>query len=161
MKELSHSETAEPAVYHLITVNYHGAERAGTVLRQLRAAALPDVDDAVVVARDTHGKLHLHQHVRYTGTGALIDQFWGFFIGLIFGLPFVRLLAGGDGATQASAADYGLEAQFIQQISAQTSPGSSALFVLVRGAAPEPALAALRPFGGQIAQTPLTVPFAR
>jgi uncharacterized membrane protein len=60
------------------------------------------------------------------------------------------------GALFGKAADYGINDDFIREVSEAVQPGNSALFLLVREAQADKVIEALKPFGGKILHTSLS-----
>jgi uncharacterized membrane protein len=128
-------------------------------LAKLQAQYLIEMEDAVVVTRDAQGKVKLHQAVNLTAAGAASGGFWGMLIGMIFMNPLLGAAVGaGSGALSGKVADLGINDQFMKDLGATLTPGSSALFVLVRKSTPDKVLEALKPFAGKgrVLQTSLT-----
>jgi uncharacterized membrane protein len=65
-------------------------------------------------------------------------------------------LGASTGALAGSLSDYGIDDAFIEELGAQLTPGSSAIFVLVRKATVDKALPEVSKFGGTILRTSLT-----
>ena len=85
--------------------------------------------------------------------------FWGSLIGLLFLNPLVGAAVGaGSGALSGKLSDLGVNDQFMKDLGATITPGSSALFVLVRKSTPDKVLEGLKPFvgKGRVLQTSLT-----
>src|SRR5204863_3665531 len=100
---------------------------------KLQAQYLIEMEDAVVVTRDAKGKVQLHQALNLTAAGAASGGFWGMLIGMLFLNPLAGLAIGaGSGALSGKFADIGINDQFMKELGARMTPGSSALFVLVR-----------------------------
>ncbi len=128
-------------------------------LVKLQTQYLIEMEDVVVVTRDLKGKVQLHQAVNLTATGAVGGAFWGLLIGMIFLNPLLGAAMGaGAGALSGSLQDIGINDQFMRDLGETFTPGSSALFVLVRKSTPDKVLEALQPFAhkGRIVQTSLT-----
>lgn len=128
-------------------------------LAKLQSQYLIEMEDAVVVTRDAKGKVQLHQPVNLTAAGAVGGAFWGMLIGMLFLNPLLGAAIGaGSGALSGKLSDIGINDQFMKELGATLTSGSSALFVLVRESTPDKVLAALRPFAGKgrIIQTSLT-----
>jgi uncharacterized membrane protein len=128
-------------------------------LARLQAQYLIEMEDAVVVTRDTKGKVKLHQPVNLTAAGALSGTFWGSLIGLIFLNPLLGAAIGaGSGAISGALTDIGINDQFMKDLGATLTPGTSALFVLVRKSTPDKVLDGLKPFIGKarVLRTSLT-----
>jgi uncharacterized membrane protein len=128
-------------------------------LARLQSQYLIEMEDAVVVTRDSQGKVKLHQPVNLTAAGALSGTFWGSLIGLLFLNPLLGAAIGaGSGALSSALTDIGINDQFMKELGATLTPGTSALFVLVRKAAPDKVLDGLKPFIGKakVLRTSLT-----
>jgi uncharacterized membrane protein len=128
-------------------------------LVKLQAQYLIQMEDAVVVTRDEKGAAQLHQAVNLTATGAVGGAFWGTLIGLIFMNPLLGAAIGaGSGALSGKLADIGINDQFMKDLGATITPGSAALFVLVRESTPDKVLEGLKAFAGKgrVLQTSLT-----
>jgi uncharacterized membrane protein len=112
----------------------------------------------VVVTKDDGGKVKLHQAVSLTAAGALQGTFWGMLFGLIFFNPLVGAAVGaGAGALSGKLSDIGIDDAFMKELAETFTPGSSALFVLVRKSTPDKVLDALKGFKGTVLKTSLTV----
>ena len=129
------------------------------VLAKMHAQYLIEMEDAVVVTRDAKGKVQLHQAVNLTAAGAVSGAFWGTLIGMLFLNPLLGAAVGaGSGALSGKLADIGINNQFMKDLGATLTAGSSALFVLVRKSTPDKVLEGLKPFAGKgrVLQTSLT-----
>jgi len=128
-------------------------------LARLQAQYLIEMEDAVVVTRDKKGKVNLHQAVNLTAAGAIRGTVWGSLIGLLFLNPLLGAAIGaGSGALSGALADIGINDQFMKDLGATLTPGTSALFVLVRKSTPDKVLDGLKPFIGKarVLRTSLT-----
>ena len=147
---------------NLIVVGFNNEADAfemRAALARLQSQYLIEMEDAVVVTRDAQGKVHLHQAVNLTATGAVSGAFWGTLIGMLFLNPLLGAAVGaGSGALSGKFADIGINDQFMKDLGATITPGSSALFVLVRKSTPDKVLEGLKSFAGKgrILQTSLT-----
>ena len=144
----------------LVVIEYddqYKAEETRLLLRRMQKDYLIDLEDAVVAVKDAGGKVKLHQSVNLTAAGALSGGFWGTLIGLIFLNPLLGLAAGaGAGAASGALTDIGINDNFMKELAGGMTPGSSALFVLVRKATPDKVLEEIRGSGGKILKTSLT-----
>jgi len=78
-------------------------------LARLQSQYLIEMEDAVVVTRDSKGKVKLHQPVNLTAAGALSGTFWGSLIGLLFLNPLLGAAIGaGSGAISGALTDIGI-----------------------------------------------------
>src|SRR4029077_21236860 len=128
-------------------------------LAKLQAQYLIEMEDAVVVTRDTKGKVQLHQAVNLTAARAAGGAFWGTLIGLLFLNPLLGAAVGaGSGALSGKLSDIGINDQFMKDLGATLTSGTSALFVLVRKSTPDKVLEGLKAFAGKgrLLQTSLT-----
>ncbi len=152
----------------LIAVSFDNVSEADRVLYELNRLEkehLVDMDDAVVVVRRDDGKVHLKQSYNIVGEGAayggLSGAAWGMLVGLLFLNPIAGLAVGGlagagVGALSGTLVDYGVDDKFIRSVAEEMTPGSSALFVLVRKVQPEKVIAELSKFQGKILRSSLS-----
>jgi uncharacterized membrane protein len=126
-------------------------------LAKLQKEYLIEMEDVVVVTKDDKGKVKLHQAANLTAAGAVSGGFWGMLIGMIFLNPLAgAALGAGAGALSGKFADIGIGDNFMKELGETFTPGSSAVFVLVRKVTPDKVLDALKGFGGKILKTSLT-----
>jgi uncharacterized membrane protein len=119
-------------------------------LARLQAQYLIEMEDAVVVTSDKHGRVKLHQSLNLAAAGAVSGTFWGSLIGLLFLSPLLGAAIGaGAGAISGALSDIGINDQFMKDLGATLTPGTSALFVLVRKSTPDKVLEGLKPFIGK------------
>ena len=108
------------------------AERATQTLASLESQSLITVQDQAIVTwpRDKKKPRTIQEH-NLVGAGALGGGFWGLLFGLIFFIPLIGAAVGAAvGALSASMVDVGIDDNFIKQVRAEVTPGTSALFVL-------------------------------
>jgi uncharacterized membrane protein len=119
-------------------------------LAKMQKEYLIQMEDAVVVTKDAEGKTKLHQAVNLTASGAVGGTFWGMLIGLLFLNPLLGAAAGAaGGAIAGKLTDVGINDQMMKDMSAAFTPGSSALFVLLRKVTADKVLEGLEPFTGK------------
>jgi uncharacterized membrane protein len=119
-------------------------------LAKMQKQYLLEMEDAVVVTRDSSGKTKLHQAVSLTTAGAVGGAFWGLLIGMLFLNPILGAAVGaGAGAISGKFANLGLDDNMMKDIGRSLTPGSSALFVLLRRATPDKVLDGLKQFAGK------------
>src|SRR5689334_18603098 len=115
-------------------------------LTRMQSQYLIEMEDAVVVTRDSKGKVHLHQPVNLAAAGAVRGTLWGSLIGLIFLNPFLGAAIGaGAGAVSGAVTDIGISDDFMKDLGNTLTPGASALFLLVRKSTPDKVLEGLKP----------------
>lgn len=137
--------------------NEHTAFEMRAELAKMQKEYLIKMDDVVVVTKDDKGKPKLHQAVNLTAAGAVGGTFWGMLIGMIFLNPLLGAAVGaGAGALSGKLSDIGIDDNFMKELGESLTPGSSALFVLVRKATPDKVLAGLKQFKGKVIKTSLT-----
>ena len=144
----------------LVVVGYddpYKAEEIRLKLRKLQSEYLLDLEDAVVAVKDEKGKIKLHQAVNLTAAGALSGGFWGSLIGLIFLNPLLGFAVGATaGAASGALTDVGINDDFMRELAATMSSGSSTLFVLVKKSTPDKVLEELKGTGGRVLKTSLS-----
>lgn len=108
---------------------------ASTVLQELedlqKQALITVLDGAVVSWPAGARRPRTSQPAGLTGRGALGGAFWGLLFGLLFFMPLIGMAVGAAaGALGGSLAGVGIDKDFIDQVKAKVTPGTSALFVL-------------------------------
>ena len=138
--------------------NEHTAFEMRAELVKLQKEYLIEMEDVVVVTKNDKGKVKLHQATNLTAAGAVGGSFWGMLIGMIFLNPLVGAAVGaGAGALSGKLTDVGIDDKFMQELGEMLTPGTSALFVLVRKATPDKVLEGLKGFKGKVLKTSLTI----
>jgi uncharacterized membrane protein len=146
----------------LVVVGYddiYKAEEVRLQLWKLQRDYLLDLEDAVVCVKDDKGKVKLNQAFSLTSKGAVSGGFWGGLIGLMFLNPLLGMVVGASaGAVSGALSDFGIDDNFMKELGATMTPGSSSLFVLLRNetAAPDKVLEELKGTGGKILKTNLS-----
>jgi uncharacterized membrane protein len=121
-----------------------------TALLKMEKEYLIDLEDSVVVTRNAKGKAKLDQAVNLTSAGAVGGGFWGMLIGMLFLNPLLGAAMGaGMGALSGKLNDIGLNDQMMKDVGQSLTPGTSALFVLVRKVTADRVLAGLKEFAGK------------
>lgn len=145
---------------NLIVIAFDSEEGAMKTLSEtekLQKQHLIQIDDAATAVRHKSGKVKVKQATSLTGAGALGGAFWGMLFGLLFFVPFLGMAVGAaTGALFGKAADFGINDDFISEVSEAVQPGNSALFLLVNQAQSDKVIAKLKPFGGKIIHTSLS-----
>jgi uncharacterized membrane protein len=127
-------------------------------LAKMQKAYLIQMEDVVVVTKNEKGKVKLHQAVNLTAAGAVGGSFWGMLIGLIFLNPLLGAAMGaGAGALAGRLKDIGISDDFMKELAANLTEGTSALFILIRKSTPDKVLEQLKGFKGKVLKTSLTV----
>lgn len=141
------------------------AQEARGTLARLQTEHLIEIDDAVVVTKDADGKVELDQSVPLTSagaaSGALGGGFWGTLIGLLFLAPLLGMAIGAaagaiGGAISGKLSDFGIDDNLMEQLGSQFTPGTAALFVLVRRVTPDKVVEELSQYGGTVIRSSLT-----
>ena len=144
----------------LVVIGYNDqfkAEEIRLKLWKMQKEYLIDLEDAVVAVKDEKGKVKLRQAYDLTSAGALSGGFWGTLIGLIFLNPLLGFAVGAPaGAVSGALTDVGIDDNFMKELAATMTPGSSTLFVLVRKSTPDKVLEELKGSGGTVLKTSLS-----
>jgi uncharacterized membrane protein len=128
-------------------------------LVKLQKEYLLEMEDVVVVTRSFDNKVQLHQVANMTTLGAVSGGFWGMMIGLLFLNPLLGAAVGaGAGALSGAYTDIGIDDTFMKGLGQGFTPGSAAVFVLVRKMTADKVIERLRAFDakGRVLQTSLT-----
>ena len=109
-----------------------GADQALAKVESLSKQQLITVQDAAVVSwPQGKSKPKTRQAANLAGLGALQGAFWGMLFGLLFFIPFFGLAVGAAmGALAGHFTDYGIDDDFIKEVRAKVTEGTSALFLL-------------------------------
>ncbi|MCB0166274.1 MAG: DUF1269 domain-containing protein [Anaerolineae bacterium] len=143
----------------LIVITFDNADEAGQVreaIKRVENQGQISLDDSAVVVKDADGKIHVKNQVdRGVKIGAVAGGAIGLLLGGLF-FPLSGLIAGvAGGAAIGAMTDLGIQKSFVNEVAESLGPDNSALFIIVREAAPEAAIAALKPFKGEIYHTSL------
>ncbi|HET6859124.1 MAG TPA: DUF1269 domain-containing protein [Streptomyces sp.] len=108
------------------------ARQAETTLLSLQKEQLIRINDAAVVSwAQGDDKPSTEQLNHQVTTGALSGTFWGMLFGLIFFVPLLGAAIGAAaGALGGKLSAVGIDDDFIAQVKAEVTPGTSALFLL-------------------------------
>lgn len=144
---------------NIIVITFDNSDEAGEVrdsLKKLEHGGYLNLDDSAVVVRDEQGKFHVHNELdRGVKVGAIGGGFLGLLIGVMFAPLGAIILGAAAGGLIGSTFDLGISKKFIKDVEASMEPGSSAIFVVIREGDPTMALAALKPYKGEVYHTSL------
>lgn len=144
---------------NVVVLTFDDAEQAGRLreeLKGLEKAGRLSLDDSAVVVKDAEGKVHVHNQLdRGVKIGAASGAVLGTFVMLMFPLAGLALGAAA-GAAVGSSFDLGVDKSFVKEVSEALTPGTSALFLQVRSADRDAALAAVEGYSGKVYQTSLS-----
>jgi uncharacterized membrane protein len=130
------------------------AEEVRSKLLEMQKEYVIALGDAVVAVKHDDGSIKLNQLINTTAIGAASGAFWGTLIGLIFLMPVVGAAVGAaSGALGGKLSDFGIDDNFIKEVSAAISPGSAALFLLVKKMTTDKVLEDLKGVGGTVLRT--------
>jgi uncharacterized membrane protein len=146
-------------VSQVVVLGFDTPEQAQQTLKRLRdleKAGQISLEDTAIVSRDEHGNLKTHNEVSgATEGGAVVGGMLGLLIGgLIFPLAGLAIGALAGGAI-GSLMHRGVDGKFVDDVRAKIKPGQSALFLIIREANADAALAAVRGMHGEVIQTSL------
>jgi uncharacterized membrane protein len=144
---------------NLVVIAFDNMEEAGKVRETLRSAQRQDMislDDSAVVVKDEEGRVHVKNEMdRGVKIGAVGGGLLGLLLASVF-FPVAGIVIGAlGGALVGKAFDTGVDMQFVKDVEAEMQPGTSAIFLIVRDANADMAVAALKPYKGKVLQTTL------
>ncbi|MCG5060965.1 MAG: DUF1269 domain-containing protein [Limnoraphis sp. WC205] len=144
----------------LIAMSFDNEFKADEVLNtlaKLQKEHLIDLEDAAIVVKNAEGKVKLKQALNLVAAGAVTGGFWGLLFGTLFLSPLLGVAVGAaTGALSGKASDIGVNDDFMKELGETLTPGTSAIFVLVRKATPDRVIEELKPFNGKILRTSLS-----
>jgi uncharacterized membrane protein len=145
---------------NLIAIAYpdvQTAEQVRSTLVDLQTEKLIELEDMVVVTRNAKGKVKLHQAVSPGKAGAAGGAVWGGLIGLLFLAPLLGMAVGAAaGGLGGSAADVGVDDNFMKELGSNLEGDSAALIVLIRSSTPDKVLPRVSEYGGVVIQSSLS-----
>ena len=144
---------------NIVVITFDNMEEAGKVresIRQQEKSGTISLDDSAVVVKDEDGKVHVKNQLdRGVKIGAVGGGLLGLLLAGIF-FPVAGIVVGVlGGMGVGSLADLGIQKDFVKDVSNAIKPGTSAIFLIVRESNPTVALAALRPYKGEVYHTSL------
>lgn len=118
------------------------------------------LEEAVVLFVDRNGNIRLNHSTHFTLPLALGGGFLGTLVGLMILNPVFALAGGiigtGLGAVLGALKEVGIEEDFMQELSKDLKPGSSALFIIADPSRTEQIVNLLEPYKGKLLQTSLS-----
>jgi uncharacterized membrane protein len=144
---------------NIVVITFADERQAGLVrqsISQLEDTGDISLDDSAVLVKGQNGKVRIENEMeRGTVVWAVGGSLLGLMIACIF-FPIAGLVIGAvGGALVGKSLSQHVDKKFVQEVTAAMAPGSSAIFLLMRSAHPEAALAAFEPYHGQIFHTTL------
>jgi uncharacterized membrane protein len=114
------------------------------------------LEDAAIATSHPDGTIKIKQTHKKDDHFALKGGSAGLIAGFLLGGPVLGLTGGATaGAIMGSMKDYGIDDDFIEDVSKWVQPDTSALFLLVKEAKADELLEKLRPFKATILTTTL------
>ena len=143
----------------LVVIVYPTQEKAEEVrkrLFQLQKEYLIKLADAVIATKSADGQIQLHQVINTTAAGAVSGSFWGALVGLLFLNPILgAALGAAGGALGGALTDFGINDDFMKQLSESIHPGDAALFVLIKEMTADKVVEQIKDYGGVVLKTSL------
>jgi uncharacterized membrane protein len=143
----------------LVVITYPTEAKAEEMRQKilgLQKEYLIEIGDAVIAVKQTDGTVKLNQLFSTTAAGTASGGLWGLLVGLIFLNPILGVALGAaSGAIAGALSDYGINDDFMKQLSASLQPGNAALFLLIKKFTADKVLEALKGTGGTILKTSL------
>lgn len=143
----------------LVVIVYPTEARADEMRQKvisLQKEYLIQIGDAAIAVMTEDRKVKLNQLLNTTALGAVSGSFWGLLIGAIFLMPvFGAAIGAASGALGGALTDYGVNDDFMKELSANLQPGNAALFLLITKMTGDKVLEAVRGTGGVVLKTSL------
>ena len=132
------------------------AEEMRQKVLELQKEYLIEIGDAAIAVKQADGNVKLNQLFNTTAAGAVSGSFWGLLIGVIFLNPLLGVALGAaSGAVSGALTDYGINNDFMKQLSETLQPGNAALFLLIKKVTGDKVLEAVKGTGGTVLKTSL------
>jgi uncharacterized membrane protein len=124
-------------------------------LRGLEKEGQIAFEDTAIVEHRADGKFEVKNEASSTTeTGAVVGALLGGLLFVVFPVAGIALGAAA-GAGIGAALGGGVDGQFVKEVKEQLPPGKSALFLVIKDANADAAIAALRRYKGELIQTSL------
>jgi uncharacterized membrane protein len=141
----------------LVVVSFPSEEKAEEVrakLLEMQKNYLIELGDAVIAVKRDNGSIKLNQLINTTAAGATSGAFWGLLIGVLFLNPLIgAALGAGAGALSGKLTDVGINDNFMKEVADVLTPGSAALFLLIRKFTADKVIEEVRGIGGTVLRT--------
>jgi uncharacterized membrane protein len=141
----------------LVVVSFPSEEKAEEVrakLLEMQKNYLIELGDAVIAVKRENGSIKLNQLINTTAAGATSGAFWGMLIGVLFLNPLIgAALGAGAGALSGKLTDVGINDNFMKEVAEVLTPGSAALFLLIRKFTADKVIEEVRGIGGTVLRT--------
>jgi uncharacterized membrane protein len=160
IKEQARVALEECAAMSDLVVIVYPTEAKAEEMRQkilgLQKEYLIEVGDAVIAVKHADGTVKLNQLFSTTAAGTATGGLWGLLVGLVFLNPILGVALGAaSGALAGAMSDYGINDEFMKQLSGSLQPGNAALFLLIKKFTADKVLEAMKGTGGTILKTSL------
>lgn len=128
------------------------AEEVRGKVRGLQKQGLIALTDAAVISKDADGKINVHNEVsRETKVGAGVGALMGALLTVVF--PAGLLIGAVGGAAVGALVGNGVDKKFVEDVQNSLAPGSSALFIVLKGGDASAIRGVLEPYEGTLIQT--------
>lgn len=143
----------------LVVLSFARAEEAGEAMRSIRQVERNGrihLEDTAVVTKDADGKVRVNNEVSgATEKGAVAGAILGPLLMFLFPIAGIAIGAGA-GALIGRMFDTGVDGKFVKEVKENLSPGTSALFLVIRNGEATALVSALRAYEGEVLQTTLS-----
>jgi len=130
------------------------AEEVRQRLLKLQKEYLITLSDAVIAVKTESGSIKLNQLVNTTAVGAMTGSFWGLLIGVLFLNPILGVAVGAaSGALGGALSDFGIDDNFMKELSTNLKTGNAALFLLIKSMTADKVLKEIKDAGGVVLKT--------
>jgi uncharacterized membrane protein len=142
----------------LIVMSFNSVETAKSVreaVRRLQKQGLIALSDAAVISKDAEGKINVDSEVSHeTKVGAGVGALLGAVLTFVF--PVAGILVGtAGGAAVGALVGNGVDRKFVEDVQNSLTPGSSAVFLVIRSGDAAALRGAIEPYEGTLIQTTL------
>ena len=146
----------------LIVLGYPSEEEAKSAYQKvldLDKNLIVSLQSIAVVARHADGKYDVVTPGSKVGTSTVWGLFWGVLFGLLFFVPvFGAAIGAGIGALTGAIVKHGVDKDFQDRVrNLLSTDDSAAVFMVVDEMTTDKFIDAIRPFGGDVLQTSLSV----